>query len=86
MQGSRYGWTSCRQLVKRMIDMKPFTPNKIFRRDYDRAFKKDPMAANFLLLLCELANERGQVVIADEQEIIDLMTARFGDRIGEYQL
>lgn len=55
-----------------------FIPDKGFKRDYDRLFKKDPLAANTFLLLCELADEKGQVV-TNEQEIADLMEARFED-------
>ncbi|MBN2569990.1 MAG: hypothetical protein JXB42_11225 [Deltaproteobacteria bacterium] len=52
--------------------------NRKFRRDYDRLFRKDPATANLLLLLCELANERGEVQVTDE-ELCLLMNARFED-------
>lgn len=55
-----------------------FKPNRKFKRDYDKLFKKDPLAANTFLLICELANEKGQV-ITNEQEIADLMAIRFND-------
>ena len=55
-----------------------FKPNRKFKKDYDRLFRKDPLAANTFLLICELADERGQVV-TDEQEIAELMAARFED-------
>ena len=55
-----------------------FNPYKKFKKDYDRLFKQDPLAANTFLLLCELADEKGQVV-TNEQEIADLMAARFED-------
>ena len=56
-----------------------FTQNsKAFRRDYDRLFKKNPEAANMLLLLCEIADERGQVE-TNEEELAVLMGARFND-------
>jgi hypothetical protein len=55
-----------------------FKPNRKFKRDYDKLFKKDPLAANTFLLICELANEQGQV-ITNEQEIADLMAIRFND-------
>jgi len=60
---------------------RPFTPNRRFRRDYDRAFRKDPLAANLLLLMTELANERGEVQLGPcpEAEIQRLMAARFDD-------
>ena len=55
-----------------------FKPNRRFKKDYDRLFKKDPLGANTFLLLCEIANEKGQLMI-NEQEIADLMAARFED-------
>jgi hypothetical protein len=59
--------------------MKPkFRPNKRFKRDYDRLFCQNPEAANLFLLLCEMADERGQVVI-DEAELAHLFNARFDD-------
>ncbi|MCX5829211.1 MAG: hypothetical protein NTV58_14585 [Deltaproteobacteria bacterium] len=60
--------------------MKKF--NRKFRRDYDRIFKKDPAAANVFLLLAELADKKGQVVLNNpfpEVEIQRLMAARFND-------
>jgi hypothetical protein len=62
--------------------------NNRFRRDYDRAFKKDPLAANVMLLLYELADKNGQVRLDSpfpEVEIQRLMTARF-DNPRTYQL
>ena len=58
-----------------------------FRRDYDRIFKRDPLAANTLLLLSELADENGQVRLGPcpEAELQELMTARFED-CRAYQL
>lgn len=64
--------------------MRTFTPSRHFRREYDRIFKKNPGAANMMLLLCELADERGQVV-TDERELQQLMTIRFSDP-RSYQL
>jgi len=55
-----------------------FKPNRKFKRKYDKLFKKDPLAANTFLLICELADEKGQVV-TDEKEIADLMAVRFED-------
>lgn len=55
-----------------------FEPNRKFRKDYDRLFKKDPLGANTFLLLCELADEKGQVM-TNETEIAELMAARFND-------
>ncbi|HLA27801.1 MAG TPA: hypothetical protein VJZ49_07895 [Syntrophales bacterium] len=61
-----------------------FTPSRHFRRDYDRAFRKEPLAANMLLLMAELADDRGQVK-TDEAELARLMAARFND-CRAYQL
>ena len=55
-----------------------FTPNRKFRRDYDRLFRKEPGAANLFLLLCELADEAGTVA-ATEAELAFLLAARFED-------
>jgi len=68
-----------------------FKPNKRFRRDYDRLFKTDPLTANTLLLLAELADEKGEVIIhgSTEQEVAEeiqrLLIARFNDPM-EYAL
>ena len=59
-----------------------FVQNRKFKRDYDRLFKKDPAAANVLLLLAELADGKGQVIFdtpAPEEEIQRLLAARFSD-------
>lgn len=64
-----------------------FVPNRHFRRDYNRLFRRDPVAANVFLLLAELADERGRVCLGPnpEAEIADLMKARF-DNPHAYQL
>lgn len=62
--------------------MSTFTRSRRFRRDYERLFKQDPAAANVMLLLCELADEKGQVRFETpfpEVEIQRLMAARFTD-------
>jgi hypothetical protein len=58
-----------------------FRPNRKFRRDYDRLFQKDPGAANVFLLLCEIADGKGQVELGmfPEEEIQRLIMARFAD-------
>jgi hypothetical protein len=59
-----------------------FTPNRKFRRTYDHLFRKNPLGANIHLLLCELANERGEVRLyglLPERELQRLMVARFSD-------
>jgi hypothetical protein len=61
-----------------------FKPNKKFKRKYKKLYKKDPLAANTFLLLCELADEHGQVV-TNEEELAELIAARFEDP-GKYQL
>lgn len=64
-----------------------FTPNRRFRRDYKRIFKRNPEAANLLLLLCELADENGQASLGPDAEgqLALLMNARFEDS-GAWQL
>ena len=59
--------------------MTTFRPNRKFRRQYWRLFKKDPLAANTLLLLAELADEKGQVIIKDPEQLTDLLILRFED-------
>ena len=62
--------------------MSTFSPNRKFKRDYDRLFRKDPAAANVFLLLAELADDKGQVRLETpfpEVEIQRLMAARFTD-------
>ncbi len=65
--------------------MSTSSPSRRFRRDYDRAFRKDPVAANLLLLLAELADKQGRVK-TDEHELARLMAARFGEDLRAYQL
>ena len=55
-----------------------FSPNKKFRRQYNRLFCEDPLRANTFLLLCELADDNGQVETSAE-EIATFMAARFED-------
>lgn len=62
-----------------------FKLNRKFRRKYDNLFKKDPLKANAFLLLCELANEKGEV-ITDPEELLSLLVARFNDPCKEYAL
>ena len=62
-----------------------FKPNRKFKKEYDKIFKRDPLAANTFLLLCELANEKGQVRLAGTsegevgEEVQKLLIARFTD-------
>ena len=64
--------------------MTSFKPNRKFKKDYNRLFRRDPLAANTLFLLCELADNKGQV-FTDPEELAELMAARFDDP-EEYQL
>jgi len=61
----------------------PFIPNKKFRKIYDQLFKEDPLQANMLLLLHELADERGEIVFSKKEDCVDeikkLMEIRFND-------
>lgn len=63
--------------------------NRHFRREYDHLFRKDPAAANVLLLLSELADEKGiisfEAAFPTDAEIKRLMAARFDDPYA-YQL
>jgi hypothetical protein len=67
--------------------VKTFRPNRKFRRDYKRLFRKDPVTANVFLLLAELADAKGEVALGPcpEVEIQQLMAARFTDPLA-YQL
>ena len=62
-----------------------FKPNRKFKKEYDKIFKRDTLAANTFLLLCELANEKGQVRLAGTsegevgEEVQKLLIARFND-------
>ena len=55
-----------------------FKPNRRFKKRYNRLFKNDPLTANTYLLICELADEKGQVM-TNEAEIAELMAVRFED-------
>ena len=66
--------------------MPAFRPNRKFRKQYDKIFRKNPLAANGFLLLCELADDKGQVMFNDPvTDLQELMAARFEDPRG-YQL
>jgi len=55
-----------------------------FKNEYDKLYRKNPAAANVLLLLTELADEKGKVV-TDDKELAALMALRFDDPTA-YQL
>ena len=64
-----------------------FKLNRTFRRKYDAIFKKDPLTANTLLLLFELADSEGRVSIPEplSENFLRLIEERFDDPT-EYQL
>jgi hypothetical protein len=64
-----------------------FNPNRHFRKEYDKIFRHNPLAANTLLLLAELSDDRGQVQLGvfPEAELQSLLMARFDD-CRAYQL
>ena len=57
---------------------KTFKPNKKFIKEYRALYGTDPEAANLMLLLCELANDKGEL-ISTEDELIILFNIRFND-------
>ncbi len=65
--------------------MKKLEPNRRFKKEYDKLFKRDPIEANMFLLLAELAADKGRVIIQGSnekevaQELSRLMEARFND-------
>jgi hypothetical protein len=65
----------------------PFMGNKEFRKKYQKIFKKDPLAANIFLLLCELSGPEGKLLLpldraAIDKEIESLLFSRFEDPWG----
>lgn len=56
-----------------------FKPNRKFKRTYERLFKTDPLQANLFLLMAEMADENGQVIVNNDEELAELMAARFFD-------
>ena len=64
-----------------------FKHHRKFKKQYDKLFREDPIGANLFLLLAELANEKGQVILGPkpDEELSELMAARFEDPEG-YQL
>ena len=61
-----------------------FKPNHIFHQEYDRLYRLDPLTANVFLLLCELADDKGEVQTSDD-EICRLLAERYSDP-WSYQL
>lgn len=59
--------------------MDRFKPNRRFRKEYNRLFKQDPLAANLFLLLCELRAKKNWMVVKGERELAELMAVRFND-------
>jgi hypothetical protein len=64
----------------------PNIPNQSFKRDYDKIFKENPVAANLFLLLFEIADDAGTIVGLSDQDIVYLSKLRFGDDYTKYQL
>lgn len=65
--------------------MTAFKPNGKFKKEYNKLFKSNPFQANLFLLLCELANDKGEVLFDDDKaykELGILMEARFNDPEG----
>jgi hypothetical protein len=64
--------------------MTVFKSNRAFKRKYTAIFQKDPVWANMLLLLCEMADRDGKVIIPDppEEHLLELMAKRFNDPRG----
>jgi len=63
------------QLHTKMNDIQS---QSVFKKEYDKLFRKNPLAANLYLLLCEIADDKGQVK-TNEKELAILMQARFND-------
>ena len=64
--------------------------NSKFKKAYKKMFKKNPVAANMMILFMDIADENGQFTLEgnkDEQadQLMMLMAARFND-VEEYQL
>ena len=55
------------------------------KRRYNRIFKLDPLAANFFLLMCELADDDGTIVLPDDGDLSLMLRERFTDPLA-YQL
>lgn len=64
---------------------------KNLKTAYDQLFKQDPIQANLFLLLVELADENGEIVLDNgpdgtpKDQLSDLMCARF-ENVEEYAL
>lgn len=55
-----------------------FRPNRKFKKAYNKLYREDPLQANLFLLLCELADDNGQVESSPD-ELMQLAEARFND-------
>lgn len=86
MSGLQLQGVSRRLLVHRP-GMSPARALRARRRVYDKLHREDPIAANTWLLLLELADERGRVLLGHqpEAEIAQLLARRFPDPAA-YQL
>jgi len=56
-----------------------FKPNRKFKRTYKKLFNTDPLQANLFLLMAEMADENGQMIVKNDEELAELMAARFND-------
>lgn len=54
-----------------------FQSNRAFRRDYEKLFRRNPLAANLLLLFAEQADDRGMVNFKNYSELVKRMAERF---------
>ena len=49
------------------------------RRQYDCLYRMKPIAANLFLLLVKFGNDQQTHHVNTDEELMDLMTAKFGD-------
>lgn len=74
-----------RLMVRKRGRSRPqFKPNRAFKQDYDKIYRKNPLAANLYLLFCEMADSNREVRVT-EQELIELMPECFKN-VREYAL
>jgi hypothetical protein len=64
-----------------------FTPNKTFRQQYDRTYRKYPVMANVMLIMMELANATGGSIFETfpDKEVSRFIVSRF-ENPRAYQL
>lgn len=64
--------------------------NKAFKKEYDKIFNHDPLAANIFLMLVDMADEKGEIYFEGSEDQMNdqiniLVNGRFND-VFEYQL